>query len=97
MKNFFKKTGMTIGIFLLTVLLGFGLICTVYSLPGDTRRALHVRESGDSLVQQGNYWQLIPGRSTTMLDNFTDHICITAEFYCFSYSIHCIDRTSDLL
>ena len=97
MKNFFKKTGMTIGIFFLTVLLGFGLICTVYSLPGYTRRALHVRESGDSLVQQGNYWQLIPGRSTTMLDNFTDHICITAEFYCFSYSIHCIDRTSDLL
>ena len=81
MKNFFKKTGMTIGIFLLTVLLGFGLICTVYSLPGDTRRALHVRESGDSLVQQGNYWQLIPGRSTTMLDNFTDCIMLLTAAY----------------
>ena len=64
------------GIFLLTVLLGFGLICAVYSLPGNELRALHVRESGDFLAEQGDYWQLIPGKTQTTLDNFTDCIML---------------------
>ena len=81
MKNILKKAGFTIGIFLLTVLLGFGLICTVYSLPGNEKRALHARESGDLLAQQGDYWQLIPGRTQTTLDNFTDCIMLLTAAY----------------
>ena len=81
MKNLLKKAGITVGIFLLTVLLGFGLICTVYSLPGNERRALHIRESGDILASQGDYWQLIPGKASTTLDNFTDCIMLLTSAY----------------
>ena len=81
MKHILKNAGITIGIFLLLVLLGFGLICTAYALPGNERRALHVRESGDLLAEQGDYWQLIPGKTQTMLDNFTDCIMLLTSAY----------------
>lgn len=81
MNHILKNVGITIGIFLFSVLLGFGLICTAYALPGSERRALHVRESGDLLAEQGDYWQLIPGKTQTMLDNFTDCIMLLTSAY----------------
>ena len=87
MKNILKKAGITMGVFLLTVFLGFGLICAVYSLPGNELRALHVRESGDFLAEQGDYWQLIPGKTQTTLDNFTDCIMLLTSAYSGDESI----------
>lgn len=77
MRRVVVKIGLT---FLLMVLGGFLLICAVYVLPTE-RVCLHVRESGETLEQEGDYYQLLPGDESTKLDNYTDAIMLLSAAY----------------
>ena len=77
MRRVVVKIGLT---FLLMVLGGFLLICAVYVLPTE-RVCLHVRESGETLEQEGDYYQLLQGDESTKLDNYTDAIMLLSAAY----------------
>ena len=80
MSDIMKKIVLTIVVFLTIVLTGFLLICGVYLLPTD-RVQLHVRESGTTLMAEGDYWWMIQGNPRTILDNFTDSIMLATVAY----------------
>lgn len=75
-----KSVLKSIIVFLLAVAGGFLLICAVYLLPTE-RTCLHVRESGETLGQEGDYYLLLPKDGHTRLDNFTDAIMLLTSSY----------------
>lgn len=79
-KNGLREVCMGAGAFLLTVLAGFLLLCLVYALPAD-RVQLHVRESGEAMAEDGLYRQMVSGKDTTKLDNFTDALMMLTAAY----------------
>lgn len=80
MDSLLKKIMLTVNIFLLTVGLGFLLIVVIYALPTG-KINLHVRESGASLQQEGNYWRMLPNSPNTNLDNYTDSLMLLTAAY----------------
>lgn len=79
-KNRLRKAGIGAGAFFLTVLAGFLLLCVVYTLPTG-KVQLHVRESGDAMAEDGLYRQMVSGKDTTKLDNFTDALMMLTAAY----------------
>lgn len=80
MKEKIKKICLMVSIIFGGAILGFILICLVYMIPTE-RISRHVRESGNYMVKEGDYWELLPGKNTTSLDNFTDAIMILTAAY----------------
>ena len=68
----------TIGITLLSIFIGFILLCAVYLLPTE-KMAAHVQESGEMLIREGNY--LVWSHAVTMSDGFTDCIILNHAIY----------------
>lgn len=75
-----KSVLKSIIVFILAVTGGFLLICAVYLLPTE-KTCLHVRESGEALEQEGDYYLLLPKDEHTKLDNFTDAIMLLTSSY----------------
>lgn len=86
MKKRLKQIYITVSVFCSVVIMGFLLLCLVYSIPTE-RVAMHVRETGNEMVQEGNYWEMVTGKHTTRLDNFTDSIMLLTAAYDGSESI----------
>lgn len=82
MKKAGKEIGVTAGVFLAVVLLGFVIMCAVYCLPAG-RCAIHVRQSGQVMVQgEDEYYRpMIVGKNSTILDNFTDTLMLLTAGY----------------
>ncbi|MDO4324202.1 MAG: hypothetical protein Q4C61_16945 [Lachnospiraceae bacterium] len=82
MKKYGREIRKTMEVFTGTVVLGFLFMCLVYVLPTE-RVALHVRETGMNMVQlEDEYYRpMIPGKSSTILDNYTDTLMLLTAAY----------------
>lgn len=67
-------------VFLATVLCGFVLLCAVYALPSGRVQA-NVRISAENMLEEGLYHQMITGKESTKLDNFTDALMMLTASY----------------
>lgn len=80
LKNVGKRILILIVTIILCAVIGFLALMLVCALPSG-RAALHVRESGEILKSEGDYWSIIPSDQLSMLDNFTDCIMLLTSAY----------------
>lgn len=78
--NVWKKICIGAAAFLSIVLIGFLLLCFICSMPTGRVQA-NVRISAQSMQEDGLYHQMVSGKETTKLDNFTDALMMLTASY----------------
>ena len=78
--KFLKNSGLTIAVFLAAVLFGFLALTVIYAMPTGRVQA-NVRISAEDLQEDGLYRQMVAGKETTKLDNFTDALMMLTASY----------------
>lgn len=63
-----------------TVLIGFLLLSVIYAMPSGRVQA-NVRISAEDMLEDGLYHQMVAGKETTKLDNFTDALMMLTASY----------------
>ncbi len=79
-KKIIKSSAITFLTIMLCSLIGFFLLFVVNCLPSG-RVAANVRRSGVTLMEEGDYYSIIPTDSSSILDNFTDSIMLLTTGY----------------